>query len=53
MIRDLLTEAGSTGVVRDDVDRDELVNCCIHALTTAAGSLPSQAAVRRLVSNST
>jgi hypothetical protein len=48
LIRDLLTEAAETGVLRDDVAPDELANYCLHALT-AAGSLPSKAAVRRLV----
>jgi AcrR family transcriptional regulator len=48
MIRDLLTEGAETGEVRDDVAPDELASYCLHALT-AAGSLPSKAAVRRLV----
>jgi AcrR family transcriptional regulator len=48
MIRDLLTEGTETGEVRDDVAPDELASYCLHALT-AAGSLPSKAAVRRLV----
>jgi len=48
MIRDLLTEAAATGDLRDDVVPDELASYCLHALT-AAGSLPSKAAVRRLV----
>jgi len=48
LIRDLLTEAEETGDVRDDVAPDELANYCLHALT-AASSLPSKAAVRRLV----
>jgi AcrR family transcriptional regulator len=48
MIRDLLTEAAETGDVRDDVAPDELASYCLHALT-AASSLPSRAAVRRLV----
>jgi AcrR family transcriptional regulator len=47
MIRDLLTEAAETGDVRDDVAPDELAIYCLHSLT-AAGSLPSKAAVRRL-----
>jgi AcrR family transcriptional regulator len=47
-IRDLLTEAAETGDVRDDVAPDELASYCLHALT-AASSLPSKAAVRRLV----
>jgi AcrR family transcriptional regulator len=48
IIRDLLTEGVETGEVRDDVAPDELASYCLHALT-AAGSLPSKAAVRRLV----
>jgi AcrR family transcriptional regulator len=48
MIRDLLTEGAETGDLRDDVAPDELASYCLHALT-AAGSLPSKAAVRRLV----
>ncbi len=48
MIRDLLTEAAETGDVRDDVAPDELASYCLHALA-AASSLPSKAAVRRLV----
>ncbi len=47
-IRDLLTAAARTGDVRADVAPDELASYCLHALA-AAGSLPSQAAVRRLV----
>jgi AcrR family transcriptional regulator len=48
LIRDLLTEAAQTGDVRDDIAPEELASYCLHALT-AAGSLPSKAAVRRLV----
>jgi AcrR family transcriptional regulator len=48
MIRELLAEAQKSGDVRDDVAPDELASYCLHALT-AAGSLPSKAAVRRLV----
>jgi AcrR family transcriptional regulator len=48
MVRGLLAEAAKTGDVRDDVAPDELASYCLHALT-AAGSLPSRAAVRRLV----
>jgi hypothetical protein len=47
-IRDLLTAAAATGDVRDDVVPDELASYCLHALA-AASSLPSKAAVRRLV----
>ncbi len=48
MIRDLLTQVAETGDLRDDVAPDELASYCLHALT-AASSLPSKAAVRRLV----
>jgi AcrR family transcriptional regulator len=49
MIRDLLTEGGARGDLRDDVASDELAAYCLHALT-AASRLPSKAAVQRLVS---
>jgi AcrR family transcriptional regulator len=48
MIRDLLTDGAKAGELRDDVPPDELATYCLHALA-AAGSLPSKAAVRRLV----
>jgi hypothetical protein len=48
MIRDLLTDAAASGDVRTDVAPEELASYCLQALT-AAGSLPSEAAVRRLV----
>jgi AcrR family transcriptional regulator len=48
IIRDLLKDAAATGDVRDDVTPDELANYCLHALS-AASTLPSKAAVRRLV----
>jgi AcrR family transcriptional regulator len=48
MITDLLTKGAETGDVRDDVAPEELAIYCLHALA-AAGSLPSKAAVRRLV----
>lgn len=48
MIRDLLAEAAAAGEVRVDVAPAELAVYCVHALT-AAGTLPSKAAVRRLV----
>ncbi len=48
LIRDLLTEVAETGDLRDDVPPEELAGYCLHALT-AAGSLSSEAAVRRLV----
>ncbi len=47
-IRDLLIEGVETGDFRDDVAPDELASYCLHALA-AASSLPSKAAVRRLV----
>jgi AcrR family transcriptional regulator len=47
-LRDLLAEAAAAGDVRDDVAPGELASYCLHALA-AAGSLPSEAAVRRLV----
>jgi AcrR family transcriptional regulator len=48
MIRNLLIEGAEAGVIRDDVAPDELASYCLHALA-AASSLPSKAAVRRLV----
>jgi AcrR family transcriptional regulator len=48
MIRDLLTEGAKTGILRNDVTPGELASYCLHALT-AASSLPSRTAVRRLV----
>jgi AcrR family transcriptional regulator len=48
LIRGMRTEALETGDVRDDVAPDELASYCLHALA-AASSLPSRAAVRRLV----
>ncbi|WP_455353232.1 TetR/AcrR family transcriptional regulator [Streptomyces sp. SYSU K217416] len=48
LFRDLLTEAATTGHLRDDVAPGELAAYCLHALG-AAGALPSEAAVRRLV----
>jgi AcrR family transcriptional regulator len=48
MLGDLLTEAATTGKVRDDVAPLELASYCLHALA-AASSQPSEAAVRRLV----
>jgi len=47
-IRDLVTEGAKTGDLRDDVAPAELATYCLHALT-AASSLASKAAVRRLV----
>jgi len=47
-LRDLLAEGAKAGCVRKDVGPEELATYCIHALT-AASSLPSKNAVRRLV----
>ncbi len=47
-IGDLLADAAKAGDIRDDVAPDELASYCLHALT-AASTLPSKAAVRRLV----
>jgi AcrR family transcriptional regulator len=47
-VRDLLSEAAEIGDVRGDIPPDELASYCLNALT-AAGTLPSKAAVRRLV----
>jgi AcrR family transcriptional regulator len=52
LFRDLVTECVTAGAVRDDVAPEELAHYCIHALD-AAGSLPSGAAVRRLVAVTT
>jgi AcrR family transcriptional regulator len=48
MLRDLLAAGARTGELRDDVAPEELASYCLHALT-AASSLPSRAAVRRLL----
>jgi AcrR family transcriptional regulator len=48
VFRDLLAEGAETGTVRADVAPEELASYCLHAVA-AAGSLPSKAAVRRLV----
>lgn len=48
MVRALLTDAAATGDVRSDIPASELTTYCLHALT-AASSLPSKVAVRRLV----
>jgi AcrR family transcriptional regulator len=47
-LRNLLADAAEIGAVRDDVAPDELANYCLNALA-AASTLPSRAAVRRLV----
>jgi hypothetical protein len=48
LLRGLISECVEAGEVRDDVSPGELASYCVHALT-AAGSLPSKAAVRKLV----
>jgi AcrR family transcriptional regulator len=48
LVRDLVAEGAESGDLRDDVAPDELAGYCLHALT-AAGNLPSEAAVHRLV----
>ncbi|WP_063824469.1 TetR/AcrR family transcriptional regulator [Streptomyces sp. CdTB01] len=48
MVEDLLADGVRTGAVRDDIAPGELASYCLHALT-AAGGLPSKAAVHRLV----
>ena len=48
LFEDLIADAANTGEVRDDVPPTELADYCQHALQ-AASSLPSEAAVHRLV----
>ena len=48
LFQGLLAAAADAGQVRDDVEPAELAAYCLHALG-AAGGLPSEAAVRRLV----
>jgi AcrR family transcriptional regulator len=48
MLLGLVTDAAASGDVRGDVVPDELVTHCLYALT-AASTLPSKAAVHRLV----
>ncbi|MEN3615216.1 TetR/AcrR family transcriptional regulator [Plantactinospora sp. ZYX-F-223] len=48
LVRDLCAEAAAVGDVRGDVAPEELAAYCLGALT-AAGGLPSEAAVTRLV----
>ena len=48
LIRDVLADAAKAGNIRDDHRPDELATYCLHALN-AAGSLPSKAAVQRLI----
>ena len=49
LVRGLLADAQETGDVRDDISPEELSSYCLHALA-AAHSLPSEAAIQRLVS---
>jgi AcrR family transcriptional regulator len=48
LVRDLVADAAAAGQIRGDVAADELAAFCLYALA-AATSLPSKAAVRRLV----
>ncbi|HEY5455602.1 MAG TPA: TetR/AcrR family transcriptional regulator [Acidothermaceae bacterium] len=48
LIRDLIAEGAHTGELRDDIPPSELATYCLYALTSAS-SLPTKAAVRRLV----
>ena len=48
LIAGLIADEASAGRVRTDVPPGELASYCLHALT-AAGNLPSEAAVRRLL----
>lgn len=47
-IRELIAQGGASGDLRTDVAPEELAAYCLHALT-AASTLPSAEAVRRLV----
>lgn len=48
LLRELLVEVAAAGNLRSDVAPDELATYCLHALTAASG-LPSEKAIRRLV----
>jgi AcrR family transcriptional regulator len=48
IVRGLLAEVSASGWLREDVPQPELAEYCLHALT-AAGRLPSEEAVDRLV----
>jgi AcrR family transcriptional regulator len=48
LVADLLATGAQAGEIRSDTAPDELADYCLHALT-AAGALPSEAAVRRLL----
>jgi AcrR family transcriptional regulator len=48
LVADLLATGAQAGEIRADMAPGELATYCLHALT-AAGSLPSESAVRRLL----
>ncbi|OZM70783.1 TetR family transcriptional regulator [Amycolatopsis antarctica] len=48
LFRDVIGEVMAHGDIRDDIAAGELAGYCLHALS-AAGALPSEAAVHRLV----
>ena len=48
LVADLLATGAQAGEIRADMAPGELASYCLHALT-AAGSLPSESAVRRLL----
>ena len=48
LVRDLISDGARNGDLRADVSADELATYCLHALA-AAGALPSEAAVQRLL----
>jgi hypothetical protein len=48
LVSDLITACADAGQIRSGIPASELASYCLHALG-AASSLPSQAAVRRLV----
>jgi AcrR family transcriptional regulator len=48
LVSELLAESAGAGSVRSDIAPGELAGYCLHALT-AAGTLPSETAVRRLL----
>ena len=48
LVAELLAEGAEVGSVRSDIAPGELAGYCLHALT-AAGTLPSETAVRRLL----
>ncbi|MDQ3620315.1 MAG: TetR/AcrR family transcriptional regulator [Actinomycetota bacterium] len=48
LVRELVADAQQRGDVRSDLEADELLTYCLHALT-AASQMPSKAAVLRLV----